>query len=377
MWQSSRERRLHERSTTIHVAPSTIVLAVATVATAIGLILLAINLVSVLVTVFLAITLAETIRPLVESLQRRGMHRPFAILLIYLVIFGVLIGSIALIVPPLTQQVVAFARESPRQMQDLRQMVPGLNQLLLDLGLLGQVQTTVSDLAGQAPVVLRGIGLAFVQGVAGIFSLLSGFILAAFWIGLTETVDRNVVSHLPIERRLLVRSLARDLSETLGGWLRGQAILMVFVGVLSFVGLVILGVRYPVALAVFAGVTEVIPIVGPWIGAIPAVIIAGVANPVTGVLVALLYLAIQQIENNFLVPKVMQRAVGLHPFLVLVALLVGGSLLGIAGIIISVPLAAALQVTLKRLLLPTLLVPEAEVTSIEQVLAELPREKTN
>ena len=365
-----------ERSTTIRVAPSTIVLSVATVVAAVGLIILAINLVSVLVTVFLAITLAETIRPLVEALRRRGVHRPVAILLIYLAIFAVLIGSLALILPPLTQQVVAFARESPRQMQDLREMVPGLNQTLLDLGLLGQVQTTVSDLAGQAPAVLRGVGLALVQGVAGIFSLLSGFILAAFWIGLTETLDRNVITHLPLQRRLLVRRLARDLSETLGGWLRGQLILMVFVGVLSFVGLVILGVRYPVALAVFAGVTEVVPIIGPWIGGIPAVIIAGVANPVLGVLVFLLYLAIQQIENNFLVPKVMQRAVGLHPFLVLVALLVGGSLLGIAGIIISIPLAAALQVTVKRLLLPTLLAPEPDMTSIEQVLAELPREKT-
>jgi len=348
---------LHERTTTIHVAPATIVLSVFTVVATVGLILLAINMVNVLVTVFLAITLAETIRPLVESLQRRGVRRPVAIFLIYLLILSVLVGSLALILPPLTQQVVAFARESPRQVQDLRNMVPGLNQTLLDLGLLGQVQTAMSDLAGQAPVILRGIGSAAVQGVVGIFTVLSGFILAAFWIGLTETVDRNVVSRLPLDRRLLVRRLAHDLSETLGGWLRGQLILMVFVGVLSFVGLAILQVRYPVALAVFAGVTEVLPIIGPWIGGIPAVIIASLVNPVLGVVVAVLYIAIQQIENNFLVPKVMQRAVGLHPFLVLVALLVGGSLLGVAGVIISIPLAAALQVTVKRLWLPTILEP--------------------
>ena len=366
---------MHERSTTIRVAPATILLSVFTVVASVGVILLAINMVSVLVTVFLAVTLAETIRPLVESLRRRGVHRPIAIGLIYVGIFSVVIGSLALILPPLTQQVVAFARESPRQMQDLREMVPGLNQTLLDLGLLGRVQTAASDLAGHAPAVLRGIGAALAQGVAGIFNLLSGFILAAFWIGLTETVDRNLVARMPSSRRSLIRDLARDLSDTLGGWLRGQLILMVFVGALTFVGLVILQVRYPVALAVFAGVTEIIPIIGPWIGGVPAVIIAGLSSPALGVLVFLLYIGVQLIENNFLVPKVMQHAVGLHPFLVLVAILIGGQLLGIAGVVISIPLAAAAQVALKRLWFPTLMEHEPPLSSIEQVLAELPRDK--
>ncbi len=366
---------MQERSTTIHVAPSTILLVAFTIVASVGLILLALNLVNVLVTLFLAITLAETIRPLVENLQRRRVHRPFAILLIYLAILGLLAGSLALILPPLTQQVVAAAREAPDHVEELQQMFPGLYETLVDLGLLTQIQTRVGELAGQAPAILRAVGGALVQGVAGIFNFLSGFILAAFWIGLTETVNSRVVSRLPVERRVLIRGLARDLSITLGGWLRGQLILMVFVGTLSFVGLLILGVRYPVALAVFAGVTEIVPLVGPWIGGVPAVIIAGLVNPVLGVAVFVLYLLIQQVENNFLVPKVMQRAVGLHPFLVLTALLVGGSLLGIAGIIISIPLAAATQVAIKRLWFPTLLGPPPSMETIEKVLADLPSEK--
>ena len=366
---------MQERSTTIHVAPSTIMLAVLTAVASVGLVILALNLVNVLVALFLAITLAETIRPLVEDLRRRRVHRPIAILLIYLAIFGLLAGSLALILPPLTQQVVAAAREAPERVQEMRQMIPGLDEALIDLGLLAQVQARVAELRNQAPEILRVAGGALVQGVVGIFNILSGFILAAFWIGLTETVNSRVVSRLPVERRVLVRGLAHDLSITLGGWLRGEMILMLFVGTLSFIGLLVLQVRYPVALAVWAGVTEIVPLVGPWVGGVPAVIIAGLVNPVLGLAVFVLYLLIQQIENNFLVPKVMQRAVGLHPFLVLTALLVGGSLLGIPGIIISIPLAAATQVAIKRLWFPTLLGPPLSMEPIEKVLADLPMEQ--
>jgi predicted PurR-regulated permease PerM len=336
---------------------------------------LALNLINVLVTLFLAITLAETIRPLVETLQGRGIHRPIAILLIYLVIIGLLAGSVALILPPLTQQVAAAAREAPLLVRDLREMFPILDQVLFELGLLSQLQARAGELAGQAPAILRTAGGALVQGVVGIFNVLSGLVLAGFWIGLTETVNTRIVSRLPVERRVLIRSLSRDLSITLGGWLRGQLILMLFVGTISFVGLLVLQVRYPVALAVWAGVTEIVPLIGPWIGGVPAVIIAGLVNPVLGVVVFLLYLLIQQIENNFLVPKVMQRAVGLHPFLVLTALLVGGSLLGLAGIIISIPLAAAVQVAIKRLWFPHLLGPAPSMEPIEKVLADLPAER--
>lgn len=372
MWVTSPpESALLERVQPLKLTASTILLAAASLVTFVAIVLLALNLISVLVTVFLAIILAETIRPLVVALQRRGVPRSLAILAIYLGLAGALAGSLALILPPLWQQLIELAREAPGYVQTLRQMLPALNQALIEVGVLGELQVALRDVAAQAPLVVRTLGSALVQGFAGIVSILSGFVLAAFWIGLTEAVNRDLVSALPTERRVLIRTVAADLSVTLGGWLRGQLILMLFVGVLSFVGLFLLGVRYPVPLAVWAGMTEIVPMIGPWIGGVPAVIIGGADNLPRGAGVFLLYLGIQWVENSFLVPKVMQRAVGLHPFVVLVALLIGGSLLGLTGIIISVPLAASIQVLLARLWFPSLAAP-ATAPPIEKVLAELP-----
>jgi predicted PurR-regulated permease PerM len=193
-------------------------------------------------------------------------------------------------------------------------------------------------------------GVASIPGAlfGGLFTVFTGFVLAAFWLGTTEVADRELVSRLPSDRQLLVRTVSRDLSAVWGGWLRGELVLMVFVGSLAFIGLLALRVPYPVALAFWAGVTEIFPIVGPWVGGVPAVLLATLENPPLGLAVLLLYLGIQQVENNVLVPKVMQHAVGLQPFVVLVALLAGGTLLGIAGLVIAVPLAAAIQVVIWR-----------------------------
>lgn len=366
-----------DRPPSIQLAASTVALGVGLLVAAVAGILLALNLVNVLVTVFLAITLAETIRPAVVALERRRVPRSLAILAIYLLLAAVLAGSLALVVPPFMVQVGALVQETPHYVDTLRDLLPGLNEAIHDLGLNGQIQNALGQLAGQATPILRSVVALPVQVVGGIITVLSGFVLAAFWIGLTEDLDRALISRLPVQRRVFIRSLASDLSATLGGWLRGELILMVFVGALSFLGLVLLGVRYPVALAVWAGVTEILPIVGPWIGGVPAVLIAGVEGLGRGGLVFLLYLGIQQVENNFLVPKVMQRAVGLHPFVVLVALLVGGTLLGIPGIIISVPAAATLQVLVTRLWLSRLVGAHGgpHGASIEEALARVPTEK--
>lgn len=316
------------------------------VASIAGLVLL-INLINVLITVLLAVILAEAIRPAIAALQRRRVPRPLAILLLYLLIAGAVMGAAAMLVPPLIEQVRGLAQEAPRYFNQARQLLPGATAALQDLGVLDPLQGAFGRL--DASPVLRGVAGVPAAVVGGLFNVLSGFVLAAFWLGLTETVDRTLLRTLTPDRQLLVRGVTRDLSQVWGGWLRGQLLLMVFVGGLSFVGLLILDVQYPVALAVWAGLTEIFPIIGPWIGAIPAVVLATLESPPLGAAVFLLYLGVQQVENSFLVPKVMQRAVGLHPFLVLVALLMGGSLLGIAGVIISVPVAAAIQVVLGRL----------------------------
>ena len=142
--------------------------------------------------------------------------------------------------------------------------------------------------------------------------------------------------------------VAKKLATKMGGWLRGQGILMLVIGILDGIVLVVAGVPYALTLAIWGAVTEIIPYIGPPLGAIPAVIIAFVDSPIKGLIVLIAYIVIQQIEAQFLAPKVLGKAVGLSPIIIIFALLIGAKLGGIIGMLLSVPAAAALSVIIQE-----------------------------
>jgi predicted PurR-regulated permease PerM len=178
---------------------------------------------------------------------------------------------------------------------------------------------------------------------------LNGIFILVLALYMTEDRDRimrYLLSLVPFERRDQAGVVASRIGLRLGGWLRGQLLLSAIIGALTLVGLSIIGVRYAVLLAVLAAIGEAIPLIGPIISAVPAVIVALFDSPGQALKTVGLYLVVQQLENNLIVPKVMQRAVSIHPLAVMVALLAGGELLGVTGAILSVPVAAALAVIL-------------------------------
>ena len=140
------------------------------------------------------------------------------------------------------------------------------------------------------------------------------------------------------------------MQKKLGLWLRGQLILCLVIFILTYIGLLILGVKYALIIAVIAGLTEFIPYLGPVLGAIPAVFIAFTQSPTLALFTAILYIIIQQIENNFLVPKIMQKAVGLNPIVSIVAIMIGFSVGGVVGALLSIPVATAGTVLVEDML---------------------------
>ena len=134
------------------------------------------------------------------------------------------------------------------------------------------------------------------------------------------------------------------MQEKIGLWLRGQLVLCLIIFLMSWLGLSLLGVKYSLVLAVFAGVTEFIPYLGPFLGAIPAVFVGFTQAPYLCLLVIILYIVIQQTENLFLVPMVMKKAVGLNPVIVIISMLIGGTMAGILGILVALPVATAISV---------------------------------
>jgi predicted PurR-regulated permease PerM len=163
-------------------------------------------------------------------------------------------------------------------------------------------------------------------------------------------MKKLVWSVVPIRHQPYIMQLINRMQKKIGMWLRGQLILSLIIFALTYIGLLILGVKYALVLALIAGLTEFIPYLGPLLAAIPAVFLAFTQSPMLAVFVAVLYYVIQLTENNILVPKIMQKAVGLNPIVSIAVLLIGFQLAGVVGAILSIPVATAASVFFKDVL---------------------------
>ena len=196
------------------------------------------------------------------------------------------------------------------------------------------------------PETIVDLGLTAADIALAIMTL---FTLVFFWLISRETMLRFGLALLPMGRRGSVRGAWNAMETRMGYWVRGQLILMLTVGVMASIAYFVLGLDNALLLGVIAGITEIIPIVGPAIGAVPALIVAFVeGGPELALLVAGVYIVIQVLEGNILVPVVMKNAVGLPPFVVVVSLLMGAAVGGLMGALLAVPVAAALAVIGER-----------------------------
>lgn len=342
------------RHLTIAIEPHTLWLA-----TAIALGVLAIAFVfgralGVFIVIFIAIILAEGIRPLVDRMQARRVPRPLAVLLIYLAIFVVLGFLAYALVQPLISQLAAFANALPDYATEAQQLLLRIQQLANGNA---QIQQAISLLTSQIGSILSNtlpviLHLPFAIGDL-VFNALLILLIAFLWLTSIGRLRPFVLGLLPADTRPTAQAMIDDSSRKLGGYLRGVLVNMVVIGTLSGLGLWALGVPYPALLGVLAGLTELIPFLGPWISGAVAVVVAALAvDPLKAGEVIVLFMVLQQVEGNTLVPIVMNRTVELNPLLIVVAVLIGGALFGIAGSVLSVPLAALIEIVVVRVLAP-------------------------
>ncbi len=308
---------------------------------------------SIVLEVLFAVILASGLEPLVERLLRAGVPKAISVLLIYLGFILTLVLFGALVIPPVVDQLNELVAHAPvyadrltQWLAQLREQFPFLppidQQFVEELRAFGG---QLGAVASQALVVAR-----FALGIAS--GLLSSFLLLLITLYLVVDgphVRDYVLSFVSRERRARLRDVTDRMGERMGGWLLGQVVLSASVGTVTFVGLTLLGIPGATLLALVAAVGEVIPMVGPVVSAVPAVLVALSISPLWAVFTVVLYIVVQQLENNLLVPQIMQRAVQLHPLAVVLSLLVGSELLGIAGALIAVPVAAAISVGLNEL----------------------------
>ena len=285
----------------------------------------------------------------VERMARRGMPRWISVLVVYAVVAVIVAQAIAFTIRPLASELDTFIREFPSFTARVADMYAHLD---LPPALRQAVDGWLADLGkgvgGLNPTAL----LPVVSGIAGIVGSIVGYIIIPVWIfylikdrpTLTAAFERS----MPAEWRPDVRAVSGLVLRVFGQWLRGQVFLGITVGVATFVGLLLLSStvdpvfgRFAILLSVVAGVLELLPIIGPIIEAIPAVLLALTAGIDAAIAALVLYTVIQQLENNLLVPKIQGDAVELHPSAVMFALVVGGAIAGLLGAILALPVTAA------------------------------------
>jgi predicted PurR-regulated permease PerM len=311
----------------------------------------------VFIILFLGIVLSLAIRPVVSFLNRHNVPRGLGVAVVYLGLLAFLVGFILLLVPLLADQVALMANNLPQYYQVLRtNLLESHNLLLLRLGLElpptlpfpGATEQADED----AVVTVTQTWEYLVVLFRYLFMSLAVLLLGFYWTLDGERILRSFVLLFPMAWRSGIRDFLTAVEIKVGAYIFGQIILIVFIFAMNLVAFLLIGLPYPLFLAVFAGIMEAVPMAGPVLGAVPAVLIAlSLGEPTKVLWVVLATIAIQQFENAVLVPRIMRRAVGVNPLVTLLSLLAFASVLGIVGALIAIPIAAILQLLVRRLLL--------------------------
>lgn len=295
--------------------------------------------------------------PIVRLIERqrllpvgtRRFPRWLAILVLYVFIVGSLVAIGMVVFPPLVDQAQALWNQKD-------QMFDRAQRFLHDRGLLRGEYLTLEEAverapgaAGDANVVSTVYGA--VRGVlGGIIGFVTILIVTFYLLVDSWNIHQTFLRLFPFSERPRVDAITRAITVKVSAWLGGQLFLAAIIGSTSAIGLWAMGIPFFYVLALISAIGELIPVVGPILAAVPAVAVAATVSPQKVLLVIIFFLVQQQFENHVLVPKVMSRQVGVSPVVVIVALLIGGNLLGIVGALLAVPTAAIIQVLVMEIL---------------------------
>lgn len=308
---------------------------------------------------FVAIVVGTAIRPMVEWLQRRGISRIAGVIIIYFLLAAFAIGILALVFPLIADQTTQLSQNLPQYYSEIRRaLVNSNNRLLQNIAsrLPAQLSLFLSANPNAEVDVLNQVTQTVFYAnlvVKWILSILAIFLLAYYWTQESSQVVRTLIRLVPLHRRHETQEFVQLAERKIGGYIRGQGILCLVVGLAAFVFYTLIGLPYTLVLAIFAGIMEMIPVFGPALGAIPALLAALSIDPGKAIWVLVATGLIQMMENLWLVPRIMKNSIGVNPIIIILSLVAFGSVFGFAGTLLALPLAAIIQLVLDRILITT------------------------
>ncbi len=307
----------------------------------------------VLILIVVALFLAVGLNPAVEALERVGVKRQGAVLLVFLGLVGLFVGFGFVIVPPLSEQITAFIHNLSSGNGYIQQLQnnPRLQDWDRRYHLLEKAKTALQnkDLGKQAANGALGVGQIVISGV---FSTLTVLILTLYFLNSLPNITGFMYRLAPRSRRARVALLGDEILTRIGGYVAGNLIISLIAGALAYIFLLIIDVPYALALALVVSITDLIPLVGATIGAVLVTGVAFFSGFWIGIAAAIYFGLYQQIENYIIQPRIMKRSVDVQPAVTIIAALIGGTLLGMIGALLAIPAAAAVALILHEVLLP-------------------------
>lgn len=300
-----------------------------------------------------AIILAYLLNPLVDFFESRRIHRVVAILMIYLAVGAIIAIVVTYMIPRVIIEITKLSEKIPEftvlitgMLQDMQERfqhsnIPPVFQELLEQNVHRAQERLLTALDYAVDAVLSTLGRFFI-------ALLTP-ILTFYMLKDVDILKRTITNVLPGKHRRSVLSWLSKIDLTLGSWIRGQILIAFIVGLLTTIGLRIIGLDFAILLGILAGFLDVIPYFGPIIGGIPPVLVGLLVSPSVGLKALAVILIVQQIESNLITPQILGHSLGLHPLLVIFSLLLGGQVGGFLGLVLSVPTAAIIKVTLEHI----------------------------
>lgn len=297
----------------------------------------------IVIVVLLALVLASALEPMAEYFTRYRIPRFASVLATYIVVIGLFGFVIALMSPLVIDQARVLAENLPALAVELQAKYPNLTLLFGGANLTSIVDALLSNSGFGTNLFDRTLGL-----FNGLVALVTVLVVSFYLVAADRGMKKFISDIVPGQYQETTVRLIAKIQKKMGMWVVGQFILSVFIFALTYIGLTILGVDYALVLALIAGLLEVVPYIGPFVSAIPAVFFALIQSPPLVIGVILLYIIIQKTEGYVLVPKIMEKTVGTSPLVVLLALLIGFKLAGILGVLLAVPLAGAITVIIQE-----------------------------
>ena len=294
----------------------------------------------VLIIFLFALIIASAISPFANWLDEKGFPRLLGVLLLFLVVLALIIALLSIIIPYVSRDISQLVSTLPQFVAkvsiSLEKAQQGSPQYLDFLSEIQNLLETFSTYLQQSSQSIFGLVISIFGGVMSAVAIL----IISFYLSVTKKGIENFLgSVVPEKYESYVIDLWKRAEHKVGLWLQGQLLLGLIMGLFVYVGLSLMGIKFALVLGFLAAILEIVPMVGPVLAAIPAIILAFLQSPSLGLWVVVFYVVVQQIENHVLVPVVLGKTIGLNPVVVIIALLIGQQLAGVPGMILSVPIA--------------------------------------